>query len=209
MLGAKLSAYPPCPRSHRGHPFARRATSPSSPTPATQQKYRELWGPGDDELDESHKSGVPDFPLVLREVGPSRPRELIPSPPKFSPGVITPKSITRTLEGPSQNFRQAERESRTRGTPSALKIIPAPRRHHQDRRPHPHQLPQMPMHRPIPAKHQHRVHVPGSRHPQPPLDALVRLKWFQVSRRTPQPEYRRRPHPRRILAELFVWEQSA
>src|SRR5580698_8858975 len=36
--GIRLSAYPPCPRSHRGKRFARRATSLSRPTPATQQK---------------------------------------------------------------------------------------------------------------------------------------------------------------------------
>src|SRR5579864_471228 len=39
-VGARLSRYPPCPRSQRGRRLARLATSPSRPTPATQQKYR-------------------------------------------------------------------------------------------------------------------------------------------------------------------------
>jgi len=75
------------------------------------------------------------------------------------------------------------------------KVISTTRRHHQYRQPQPHQLPQVPMNRPIATKHQHHIgDVARRRQTHCPLDALLRLEWSQLLRRTSQPENGRRAH---------------
>jgi hypothetical protein len=60
----------------------------------------------------------------------------------------------------------------------------------------------MPMNRPIPTKHQHHIdNLARCWHANPPLDALLRLKWSQLLRRTPQPENGRRAHVAERVAE--------
>ena len=72
---------------------------------------------------------------------------------------------------------------------SPRKVIPTPRRHHQHRQSQPHQLPQMPMDRPIATKHKNNIgEFARSRHPHRPIDALLRLKALKVLERAPQPE---------------------
>jgi hypothetical protein len=87
--------YPPFPRNQRGSPFARRATSPSKPTPAMQQKYRGPWMDG--------------------------------ASPKPGTAEMIPKSISRTLANPLENFCHAANESRTLRSPSEhAKSFPLP-----------------------------------------------------------------------------------
>ncbi len=92
IVGTRLITYPPCPRSQRGRRLARRATSPSIPTPATQQKYFGL--------------GITYFGFGAASA-------------PLSPAVITPRSIARTLPEPLQNFFQPASESRTPPQPDA------------------------------------------------------------------------------------------
>ena len=86
MVGARLSTYPPCPRSQRGNPLARWATSPSRPTPATQQKYRGLCG-----------AGAPPA-LSTAEMIPRSTARTLPMPPQ---NFRQAASESRTRRSPS------------------------------------------------------------------------------------------------------------
>ncbi len=75
------------------------------------------------------------------------------------------------------------------------KVISTTRRHHQYRQPQPHQLPQVPMNRPIATKKQNDIgELTRGRHTHDPTDILLRLKRLQLFRRTSQPENGRRAH---------------
>jgi len=105
---------------------------------------------------------------------------------------------TGAAKSPPSLSRSAHASQPQRGS----KIISASRRNDQYRQPQPHQLSQMPMHRPIPAEqHDHICVVVRSRHPHPPLNlrgpVRVRLKGLQIPWRTSQPENGRRAHLRR------------
>jgi hypothetical protein len=95
---ADCCALPKCLRRPRGNLWARRDTSASRPTPATLQKY--CGGP-------AGPGGTPA--------------------PSNETGVMTPRSMARTLFCLLQNRRQATSESRTPQMPSArAKSFPLP-----------------------------------------------------------------------------------